>query len=146
MFFTVDTRYTSQCGSNSCFQLLHWERVQLGHSRQSPIGCTQLQSFFVPAVSCHSPHKVFVYLIHVSSCNNLSFFSLESLVIKCYKHDSLFLAEIISALLCTFAWLSHTVYVLVLKQRVSRSLRGPLSSLTAWFLLLIPDICICGCN
>ena len=71
-------------------------------------------------------------------CLALACIPLAVLTLKCYNEESLFLADFILPFISSFAWLSHAVFVNILKQRVSRSLRGPLPSLAAWLLTVIP--------
>ena len=135
------------CGSQS---LILWEDDNIGKCF-SQIVLDIPASVVLTAVSSYYIGKEYNWVIRDRAqlavlnfrallCLVLALVPLTSLVIKCYNRDIIFLAEIVSCFLWAFAWLSHAVYVLILKQRVSRSLRGPLLSLTAWMLTIVPCI------
>lgn len=71
-------------------------------------------------------------------CLILAFIPISNLIVLYHNNQSLFLADYVVNFITTFGWLSHGLFVIILKQRVSRSLRGPLLSLTAWMLTAIP--------
>ena len=73
-------------------------------------------------------------------CLCLSLIPFVNLVIKSHAQQSLFVVDYVTTFVVTASWLSHAVYVTVLKQRVSRSLRGPLPALFAWILTTTPCI------
>lgn len=71
-------------------------------------------------------------------CLLLAFIPISNLIMKCHNNEDLFLADYVVSFVTTFGWLSHGLFVIILKQRVSRSLRGPLLSLSAWMLTAVP--------
>ena len=73
-------------------------------------------------------------------CLGLALIPLFELAGKCYRNESLFLIDFFICFIPCFAWLSHLIYVIILKQRVSRSLRGPLLALFAWILTVVPCV------
>ena len=81
-----------------------------------------------------------VLTIRAIICLGLALIPVINLAGKCYRNESLFLIDFFSCFIPCFAWLSHLIYVMILKQRVSRSLRGPLPALLAWVLTVVPCI------
>ena len=73
-------------------------------------------------------------------CLFLAIIPFSSLLFKSLNGVDLYLIDYVTDLVTSAGWLSHGLYIVILKQRVSRSLRGPLPSLSAWALTLIPSV------
>lgn len=82
--------------------------------------------------------QVNVLSLRAFFCLLLAFISLSNLIVKSYFNENLFLIDYMVSFITTCSWLFHGLFVIILKQRVSRSLRGPLLSLGAWMLTVIP--------
>ena len=78
--------------------------------------------------------------IRAAICLGLALIPPIDLAAKCHQKASVFLIDFFICFIPCFAWLSHLIYVIILKQRVSRSLRGPLLALLAWILTVIPCV------
>ena len=128
------------CGSPS---LVLWSNGNIGKCF-GQLALTLPSSVVLTAVSSYYLGKEYNWVIRdrvqitvlslrAFICLFLAFIPFSNLIVKCYLNDeNLFLADYIVSFIMTFAWLSHGLYVIILKQRVSRSLRGPLLSLAAW--------------
>ena len=81
-----------------------------------------------------------VLFIRTLVCLAMAVIPLANLMVICYYNQSLYLMDFITAFIDSFAWLSHSLYVIILQQRVSRSLRGPLPALMAWILTVVPCV------
>nr|QBM06364.1 ATP-binding cassette sub-family C member 7 [Daphnia magna] len=133
------------CGSPS---LVLWANGNIGKCF-GQLALTLPSSVILTAVSSYYLGKEYNWVIRdqlqinilslrASICLFLAFIPFSNLIVKCYFHESLFLADYMVSFVTTFSWLCHMLYIMILKQRVSRSLRGPLSSLAAWMLTVIP--------
>jgi len=133
------------CGSPS---LILWSNGSIGKCF-GQLAFTLPSSVILTAVSSYYLGKEYNWVIRDRLQNNvlslraficlfLAFIPFSNLIIKCYFKENLFLVDYLVSLVTTFSWLCHMLYIIILKQRVSRSLRGPLSSLAAWMLTVVP--------
>nr|QST14991.1 ABCC10 protein [Diaphanosoma celebensis] len=81
-----------------------------------------------------------VLFIRTLVCLAMAVIPLVNLLILCYHNQNIYLMDFITAFIDSFSWLSHSLYVIILQQRVSRSLRGPLPALIAWILTVVPCV------
>ncbi len=137
--------WESVCGSPS---LIVWDRGNFGPCF-SQLVLDLPSAFILSIISAYYIGKEYNWVIRDGAqlavltfrtllCLTLALTSLANLIIELYTHQPVFLAEFITTFITTFSWLAHSLYITVLKQRVSRSLRGPLLALSAWLVTVIP--------
>lgn len=136
------------CGSPS---LVIWSNGNVGKCF-SQLAISFPSSVILAAVSSYYIGKEYNWIIRnwyqrvilnirAFICLMLSVIPISNLIVKYHTNiASVFLADFILPFITCFAWLTHAMYTVILKQRVSRSLRGPLLSLAAWLLTVIPCI------
>ncbi|EFX82733.1 ABC protein, subfamily ABCC [Daphnia pulex] len=133
------------CGSPS---LILWSNGNIGKCF-GQLAFTLPSSVILTAVSSYYLGKEYNWVIRdrlqntvlslrAFICLFLAFIPLSNIIIKCYFKENMFMVDYLVSFVTTFSWLCHMLYIIILKQRVSRSLRGPLSSLAAWMLTVIP--------
>lgn len=140
--------WSQTCGSPS---LVIWSNGNVGKCF-SYLAFSLPSSLILTAISSYYIGKEYNWIIRnrcqsivlnirALICVILSIVPISSLIVKCHKNiASVFLADFIVPFVACFAWLVHALYISILKKRVSRSLRGPLPSLIAWLLTVVPCI------
>lgn len=133
------------CGSPS---LIVWSNGNIGKCF-GQLAFTLPSSVILTAVSSYYLGKEYNWVIRdrlqvtvlslrAFICLFLAFIPFSNLIMKCYFKENLFLMDYLVSFVTSCSWLCHMLYIIILKQRVSRSLRGPLPSLAAWMLTVVP--------